>query len=90
MTYEQFCQEFMQKSISVLGDEIHMDCAVIQDLVDAYPKYAERWFFDTLREAASSGDKKNIELLYPVFALVAAILQANHGITGPGKRFKSK
>jgi len=85
-SYQQFCENFMKRSISTRGNEIHVDAAVVQDLVNAHPQYAEKWFFEALR----SGKKDEVELLYPLFSMVAAILKVTHGIDGPANCFKSK
>jgi hypothetical protein len=85
-SYQQFCENFMKRGISTRGNEIHIDAAVVQDLVNAHPQHAEKWFFEALR----SGKKDEVELLYPLFAMVAAILKGGHGIDGPANCFKSK
>ena len=85
-SYQQFCENFMQRSISTRGNEIHINTPAVQELVNAHPEHAEKWFFEALR----SSKKEQLEVLYPLFAMVAAILKVSHGIDNPAKSFKLK
>lgn len=84
MTYDQFCSEFISRVISIKGREIACDAKIVREMVDQYPNFAEKWFFDLPR----TEDKQTVEYLFPLLAMVAAILAENHGITGPSKCFK--
>jgi hypothetical protein len=83
MTYDQFSTEFMSRVLSVQGNRISIDAKIVKEMVDQYPDFAERWFFDLPRTA----EKQTVELLFPLLAMVAAIL-SGHGITGPAQCFR--
>jgi hypothetical protein len=85
-SYQQFCEDFLKSSITTRGNEMHINAGVVQDLVNAHPQHAEKWFFDTL----GSRKKEDVQLLFPLLAMVAAMLKAVHGIDGPADRFKSR
>jgi hypothetical protein len=83
MNYESYCTEFMARVFSFQGNKISVDAKIVKEMVDQYPKYAEKWFFDLPRTA----EKEQVETLFPVLAMVAAILSEGHGIKGPANCF---
>lgn len=83
MTYENFCTDFMSRVFAFQGNKISINAKIVKEMVDQYPKYAEKLFFDLSRTA----EKEVVETLFPVLAMVAAILSEGHGIKGPANCF---